>query len=340
MRVPGVKTAALQARRLYGRLRAGAVVLGYHRVSASSWDPFGIGVDTRHFAEQLEVLSRFARPLPLEELLDARGRRDRRRRTVVVTFDDGYSECLTEVAPLLERHEVPATVFAISGLLGEEPWWERLARILAPQRELQGPIELEGLSVGFSDGRDAADGRDAGAGERPALVRDAHRTLAAAAPERRELLLDRLAESVAEDGGADDDSEDGTDDDKAPDHRTLSAEELRTLARCALVTIGAHGHQHLELAELSTAEQRREIERSRRLLEEILGRSPSAFSYPHGSQDARTRQEVRRAGFACACASRPGPVLPSSDDYALPRLWVPNVDGERFRPWLQSWTGP
>jgi peptidoglycan/xylan/chitin deacetylase (PgdA/CDA1 family) len=45
------------------------------------------------------------------------------RKLAVVTFDDGYRDFLTCALPVLERHSVPATVFLVTGLMGQVSTW-------------------------------------------------------------------------------------------------------------------------------------------------------------------------------------------------------------------------
>ena len=49
-----------------------------------------------------------------------------------MTFDDGYADNLYAAKPLLEAADVPATVFIVSGAIGQarEFWWDELARTL------------------------------------------------------------------------------------------------------------------------------------------------------------------------------------------------------------------
>src|SRR5439155_24314364 len=82
--------------------------------------------------EQMAALRAHAAPVALETLLGALRGREVRARSVAVTFDDGYADNYTTAVPLLERHDVPATVFLTTGFVGQprEMWWDRLDRIL------------------------------------------------------------------------------------------------------------------------------------------------------------------------------------------------------------------
>jgi peptidoglycan/xylan/chitin deacetylase (PgdA/CDA1 family) len=120
------------ARRIKRIVKPGALILGYHRVIDLPSDPYSIAVPPRLFAEQLEALRAYANPMSLRRMV-AHLRAGRvPPRAVALTFDDGYFDALAYARPLLEQHDVPATVFAISGFIGgsRELWWDELAHIL------------------------------------------------------------------------------------------------------------------------------------------------------------------------------------------------------------------
>jgi len=84
----------------------------YHRVNQWTPDPWTLCVSPVHFAEQMEVVSRFT-PRP------------------IVTFDDGYADNLYQALPILERFDVVGRFFVASGMLGlsSEMWWDALERL-------------------------------------------------------------------------------------------------------------------------------------------------------------------------------------------------------------------
>ncbi|NUP15727.1 MAG: polysaccharide deacetylase family protein [Streptomyces sp.] len=98
------------------------LVLMYHGVGlrSASQDPFCLFVppDTLHRQLRL-LLDRGWTPLTLRRYL----RGDFPRRSVLVTFDDGYQGLLDEGVPVLRELGVPATAFVLSGVLGGTSAW-------------------------------------------------------------------------------------------------------------------------------------------------------------------------------------------------------------------------
>lgn len=84
----------------------------------------------------------------------------------------------------------------------------------------------------------------------------------------------------------------------------LSAAELKELSALPNVTIGAHGATHIRLAECDNATLRRELNESRRRIEDIIGRPVTAVSYPHGSVNLRARAAAAQAGYTTGGCSR------------------------------------
>lgn len=326
MKLPGRRKARLAWRWARSRLGDRAVILGYHRVDDDVRDPYGLRVSPRHFEEHLEVLRRRARPLPLAELARRVGKDDPPDGAVAVTFDDGYAELASEALPRLARHEVPATVFVISDLLGTEPWWEALARAV-----------LAGDAESLAE-RHARPERPSESGARQPLAPDDRARLLASlygwlvtlSPSERAVEVGRLVRTagVEERGG------DGSD----PRH-LLGPEEVRRMARDGPVEVGAHSATHPDLTAMEDG-GREEIERSVARVRELINRPVLSFSYPHGRTSSRVREGVRRAGLLCACTSRNDLVVTGSDPYRLPRFWPGDWDGDRFAGWLRWWLGP
>ena len=302
-------------RRLTPPTSRGALVLLYHRAALVDPDPWRLAVRPVHLEEHLAIIARHARPTTVASLLDAMNEGEIPERTVVVTFDDGYGDLATAVRPRLDRDGVPATMFLVSRAIGRdrEFWWDALARALLGPTVPPGSLHL--TIGGVPRAWDIAE-----APSRADAHRDVWAALRACAPVER----DRLAEEVL--------SWAGLPSVARPSHRTLTGEELTALATDGLVEIGTHTANHPWLAGLTPAGQAQEVLDGRSELEDRIGRRVATFAYPHGGRDdiGGSADAVRAASLTTAFLAVPGLVRPRTDRFALPRLFVDDVDGEGF----------
>lgn len=338
MRVRDLKKIRYAPRWFANRFERRSLILIYHRVTETTSDPWMLSVSPRNFAEQLEVIRKHDLPISLRGLNGALDKRRLPRRSVVVTFDDGYADNLYEAKPLLERYGVPATVFVATGILDSPRgfWWDALERTLLRPGTLPETLSLEiGGDTYRRELKDAAsyplDDYQAhlkwsawGAYDptpRHALYRALHGKIKPLAPDAREKMLDALFEW----SGAQPYAE--------PRHRTLSREEVAVLESGGLIEVGAHTVTHPVLSALPHSAQRAEIARSKTELEGILNHPVNSFSYPFGSEETYTAETValaRQAGFACACSTAHGVVRRGSDRLRLPRMYVHDWGGDEF----------
>lgn len=94
--------------------------------------------------------------------------------------------------------------------------------------------------------------------------------------------------------------------------RHLTKEEIEILLNSGW-EIGSHSLTHPDLTKLNPKKLRREIEDSKKLLEDIFGRKVKYFSYPFGRYNQRVRELVIEAQYEMAFTSHP-PVHPYKED--------------------------
>ena len=109
-----------------------ALILLYHRVTHLPNDRWSIAVTPEHFDEHMALVRRRSNVVPLSGLDAALAAPNARTMTIAVTFDDGYADNLYEALPILQRHDVPATVFVASDPIvrAREFWWDDLERLV------------------------------------------------------------------------------------------------------------------------------------------------------------------------------------------------------------------
>jgi peptidoglycan/xylan/chitin deacetylase (PgdA/CDA1 family) len=347
MKIRGLRTFWRTAQWIRNRFTQGALILLYHRVAELPSDPQLLSVTPEHFAEHLEILRKQSQPMGLRQLAQARQDGDVPERAVVVTFDDGYFDNLLHAKPLLERYEIPATVFITTGFIGSELefWWDALERLLLRPGTLPEKLVLRrnGRVHHWELGREATYEEDAFLrnrawnvlkkdvpGLRQRLYRSLHQMIRTLSADEQQKVMDVV---VAWAGGKTS---------GRSTHRTMSADEIVCLGEGGLVEVGAHSVTHPVLSALPPEMQKAEIRNSRTQLEEILGRQVTSFAYPYGYRSdytARTISTVREAGFGSACSAIPGLVWRGSDMFQLPRLPIFDWDGEAFARRIQRWFG-
>lgn len=101
-----------------------APILLYHRISTPSADPVMLCVTPACFENHLQFLKKNYDVLPLSELSIRLTTGKLEGNEATVTFDDGYRDNLTNALPLLEKYNIPATIFITTNQLGKKASFE------------------------------------------------------------------------------------------------------------------------------------------------------------------------------------------------------------------------
>ena len=131
-------------------------ILMYHIVDDENFSK--ISIPTKLFAEHVAFLkSEGYRSLTIAEYVTAirNPKQLPEDRSVLITFDDGYVDVLTQAAPVLSAAGYSACVFLISNYAGDLNLWNRKACYL--KRHLSWAEILELLRVGFDIGAHTQD---------------------------------------------------------------------------------------------------------------------------------------------------------------------------------------
>lgn len=293
------------------RASRGVCILAYHGVTAAPPGPDGplgnarrLHVPRARFEEHLRMLAGTGRVVRLAEYEAAlQGQGVVPNGAIVITFDDGYRNLLTQAAPLLERYALPATAFVLTELAGQRIWMDRVEAAIATTRC---------TSVGWR-------GRDLGLDSPAARAHAAAVMIADLSPENdREGELKELLVALGGDAGPTNDDRD-----------LLTWDEVRALARRG-IAIGSHGDVHEPLTRRTRSELDRALAASRSRLEAELGPGRYPFCFAYGAWHAEARAAVEAAGFSSAVTTDAGLNPPSADRFALRRFLI-GADDDRAR---------
>lgn len=276
---------------LHDRGRKSVLILAYHRVvpiahpDDYALDPELVSATPAEFDWQMSHLRQHMNPVSLGDVVaHLDDGRPLPSRAVVVTFDDGYRDTHDRAFPILLRHRIPATVFAVTGCIdsGEPFWFEVAARLM---------MSLEPDSIRLAECPDALP-----FGPRPEARRDSlqalHRALKSMDNARRTQIVDawraRFTDLLATSTG----------DLLSP----MTWDDVSEMSDGG-IEFGAHTVTHPNLAKVPDDELAWELSESRRVLEHRTGRPVRCLAYPIGTEsafDARVMRASEAAGYRLA----------------------------------------
>lgn len=246
-------------------------MLMYHACQESDTDfTRGLSINTTpaHLAAQLDFLQKHYRVVPLASLTDGA----LPDRAVVITFDDGFRSVHEMALPLLRARNLPATCYLVTDVIDRKSsiWVLELNWYLQRHCAIARPL----LARCFGGSRFCSI---------RALVQA---VINQYDPEK---IADLLAELRVKLGPV----ADGTPGEK---RLFLDRAEIEEMARQGF-TFGSHSASHAVLPRLSTPECRDEIDRARRLIQDLPG-SVDSLAYPFGVNDDATLRIAVEAGYA------------------------------------------
>ena len=272
-------------------------ILIYRRVLARPDPLFPEQIDALRFEQQLRVLSRWFRMMPLGEAVRRLCDRSLPARAACIAFENGYADNAAVALPILQRYRVPATFFVASGYLDGGCMW-----------------------------KDAViDVVRSAAGDRLNLAASGFATYDLGCPVRRRAVIDMLIDTLGRlPHGERLERIRAMARSFAP--TMMTSDEVLALHRSGM-EIGAQTVSHPVLTTISNADARAEIANGRARLQEIIQAPVRLFAYPSGKPgqdfEARHVHMLRSQGFDAAVTSASGAARHDTDPMLLPSLAPP-----------------
>jgi peptidoglycan/xylan/chitin deacetylase (PgdA/CDA1 family) len=289
---------------LFARSRRAYRVIMFHGVGDAH-------MPTDAFESNLRWMAQHFRVVSLSEVVQGieRGRTPDARGEVALTFDDGLANHFEQAYPVLRRLGLPASFFICPDLIDGRRWiWNQEAR--ARLKRMTPAARSEFARAELRMATDAIE---------PLVQR--MKQLPLVDRERAESVLRARTPQFA----------------PTPQEREyydpISWEQVRQLDP-SLITIGSHTLSHPILPTIGDTALEHEVNESRRVLEERLGRQVDLFCYPNGSHDDRVYAHVSRT-YRAAITTNYGLARPSSDLHRLMR--IPAAANLPLMAWRMHW---
>jgi peptidoglycan/xylan/chitin deacetylase (PgdA/CDA1 family) len=292
------------------RNRSGAIAFMYHSVAdedLAEWIDPDNHVPAEIFAEQMAYLAAHRLVVSLDQLLLTMARGERvEDGTVVLTFDDGYLDNLTVAAPILARHQLPATLFLPSGYIdrGETQWVDQAYTAFRRRRARR--LEWGADTVTRFDLDDPA--------EEERAYRTVCNDLLKARREPRRRMLDTLFEQL--------------DPEAKPPRLSMNWDDVRRLLDTwEGFSLGGHTAEHTDVSDVPEDFAREEIQSGAERILAETGTRPRHFSFCYSRSTEPMRRFMPEAGFEAAfgaCTHEPA-INIGADLFDLPRVEPPRT---------------
>lgn len=287
------------------------LTLLYHRVADLMYDKNLLAVSPHNFYAQMLYLKDNYPIVRFEQNWS-----ELNEDAVCITFDDGYMDNFTNALPILQKLDIPATIFiATAGInTSKEFWWDELERILLDRRrryEETFTLEDDLFSCRWPTKTPE---------DREELYDTLHWLMYDKISVVKRLDWMKQLRDWSKAGGI-----------GRSENQVMQFNE--DIMQSVLLTIGAHTVNHPSLKNLSIQDQRYEISQSIKDLESLFKRRMTVLSYPFGTKndyDKRTIDICKEENIDKAAANIPGLWSSQCDPYQIPRNIVRNWNLSKF----------
>ncbi len=295
-----------------------SIILIYHRVSELNHDPQMLAVTPENFYNQIVYLKKNYNILSVEEFdFLINGKKKLPKKSILITFDDGYADNEYNALSILESLNTQALFFITTSCINtdEEMWWDQLDNVFFSDNDL--PKELT-ISVNKTEFNFFTSSLK----DKSNTYRTLHSLIKFNRKETRDYILQNLFNWA-----------------NIPirsrkEYRMMNNAELLKMDNSPAAKIGAHTVSHTPLSILNYNEQYEEIKISKEFLESFLNHSVKYFSYPFGNRKDYNRDSVeicKKLNFNFVCANFHSQVHRWTNKFELPRLLVRNWDTGVFK---------
>jgi len=262
------------------------VILYYHMVSDKThlYYPHG-SINPIEFREQLKNIKKIFNIISLPEAIERNHSSNRLKNSLVLTIDDGFAECYSIIAPILEEENVPATFFIIEQCIDNKSMmWNHQIEYLSQTLSLekQKNITQQFLNLTYNNDKSVSNFLDLSQ-KWQMHEKDSFKN-----------VIWELSKNESID-------------EWLQKHQPyLTAEQIKELANAGF-SIGSHSATHPSCHKLDFAELQKEINGSCNSIGEKIGTEVKFFSYPFGRRAKREHEFkiLENSDIECLIGGKP-----------------------------------
>lgn len=283
-------------------------ILPYHMISIQP-NGFFPEDSLNDFVRAIKYLKQNYHVISLEEIAIRISLAKSVRGCAAITFDDGFRDNYENAYPILRQYQIPATIFLTAGYIenGDAPWFIKLRYAFMRTANASIEIELGGKLVRLSLCDDSAKRSSS----------DRLMTYLQTCPNEERLSLLQTLPSLL-----------GVSLEKDPHSLMLTWDQIIEMSHSG-ISFGAHTMTHPILSRVSFEIMRSEIQSSKTLIEQKIGRNVNTFAYPFGRKahyPNKAPNLLKDLHFLCAVTTEPGTNSFHTSPFEL----------KRSRPWELS----
>lgn len=276
------------------------LILVYHGVVDQPNHEVAVGpISVKQLDEHFAYFKKHFDVVPQSQIFEMyRADYQPKRKTISITFDDGYKNNYTHAFPLLKKYNFPATMYIITSCIDNEDmitWYDYIDFV---KSDLM-PDKIDTSSFNRDSIKDIAE------------LKEYIKTLNIV--ERQQLFLEIEKQVKIEDFIH-----------RFPEEhwKLLNRKQLIELANSGLVEVAPHSHTHPNLGAIELLFAKEEIVKSKKCLEETIQQDVKSFAFPDGSYNDEVKRACIEAGYNNLLAADYRCESDLKDKSILPRLCI------------------
>lgn len=255
--------------------KANKLILVYHGVVEKPMHHVSVGpVDVAQFEKHLQYFKKHFDVVSQDEIFDMYRRGiNPTKKTIAITFDDGYENNYTRAYPLLKKYNFPATMYIISSCVEQEDmitWYDYIDFV---KQDLN-PAQIDTSVVNKPRVNSIS------------ALKELIKTLNI---DQRKVLYAEIAKQA--------DIQKYIAQYPREHWKLMSQSQIKELASSGLVEIGAHTHHHPNLGLISAQDAREEVRKSKQALESLIGKPVNSIAFPDGSYTEEVKKICLEEGY-------------------------------------------